>query len=264
VVDVNFGVLKIDSGFNVTNFCFIKNPNGQTSLKYNPVDSCLYTGAYSAVFKIDSGGNLASPVTIGDTSNSGYADGNGTSARFNGLSGGCIHAGSFYIVDANNELIRKIDLATLDTTTVSGTYNIAGASNLSLGPVVGNVSISTYLINSMIVLDASNVTFNSNRTVTLSIAYLYGPSGPPQFIIDNALPVPGTQIKFNTGVRSGFTGTLGVIPMPPMVAPPNAMYYVLLAQLSAAPDSGSLEITYGKMTATPTQQVSAFQVSGGT
>jgi hypothetical protein len=66
----------------------------------------------------------------------GYVDGTGTSVKFFYPRGLAILNGYLYICDANNYLIRRMDLTTFAVTTVAGTYGVSGYSD-GIGTAAG-------------------------------------------------------------------------------------------------------------------------------
>lgn len=100
---------------------------------------------YPTGLAIDNNGNLYVPdlhkirkvtpqgvvSTIAGGAGRGSNDGIGTNARFNTLSAVVIdkNNSNLYVVDQMNFLIRKIDLATLEVTTIAGTDGVLGNTN---------------------------------------------------------------------------------------------------------------------------------------
>lgn len=90
----------------------------------------LYVLGYDSTFRVLTVGDGATPFpTAGDPmSVPGFADGTGTAAKFNqpqGIAVDLAH-GVAYIADTNNAVIRKVVVATGQTTTFLGTANMVG------------------------------------------------------------------------------------------------------------------------------------------
>lgn len=72
---------------------------------------------------------LSSVSTLAGTGTPGYADGSGSSARFNRIAKGVFDStGNYFVADTDNHVIRKIS-ATGDVTTFAGLANILGSTD---------------------------------------------------------------------------------------------------------------------------------------
>jgi sugar lactone lactonase YvrE len=116
----------------------------------------LYFADKNRVYKMTTDGVTLSPLA-GDAS-AGYADGSGSSARFNGLRGIAVDgAGNVYVSDTNNKAIRKISPTGAVTTLASGlpgypgsvvvdangrVYVCLGAGNFDSGIAIAKINAS--------------------------------------------------------------------------------------------------------------------------
>lgn len=87
----------------------------------------LITACGTCVRKISPSGNVT--TIAGDLSRSGYVDGEGAAARFNGASGVCVVGNSIFVADSGNQRIRQI--------TFNAQPQIVPPSNLSLSTYPG-------------------------------------------------------------------------------------------------------------------------------
>jgi DNA-binding beta-propeller fold protein YncE len=92
--------------------------NGTTARFWNPQG--LAVDGVGNIYVADTGNNVVRKITpmgqvttiAGLAGVSGFADGPGLQARFNGPAGIAVdHAGNIYVADANNQIIRKIAMA---------------------------------------------------------------------------------------------------------------------------------------------------------
>jgi len=87
----------------------------------------IYFACGSCIRKMNAATNV---VTLaGSFSQSSYANGAGSLARFNGASGVCLSQGMVFVADANNELIRNI--------TFNPTSQAVSGANLGIGTFAG-------------------------------------------------------------------------------------------------------------------------------
>ncbi|HEY8931508.1 MAG TPA: gliding motility-associated C-terminal domain-containing protein, partial [Mucilaginibacter sp.] len=124
-------------------------------------------------------------------SSAGYADGNGSSAKFNGPVGLVVEpSGIVYVADFNNQLVRRI--------TPDGTVStFAGVKGNTTAPVNGIGTQATFGNPIGLALDyigdlyVEDATFNDIRKITIN-----------GYSIDKALPA-GLNLDSSTGVISG-------------------------------------------------------------
>jgi sugar lactone lactonase YvrE len=69
----------------------------------------------------------ARTLVAGSTNESGFADGGGTQARFDHATGLALVAGTLYVTDGNNHVVRAIDLESGEVTTVEGALSPGAA-----------------------------------------------------------------------------------------------------------------------------------------
>jgi hypothetical protein len=66
-------------------------------------------------------------TVAGQAGSAGYSDGIGSTARFNSPRGIAVDDESIYVADNGNELVRQIDLATWNVTSLCGQYGPTGS-----------------------------------------------------------------------------------------------------------------------------------------
>lgn len=95
----------------------------------------LYVSEYRnhSIRRIDLEDSYRVTTIAGKQGSSGYADGSGANARFDWPQGLAVKGTGLFIVDHNNEVIRKIDLNTGIVSTVAGMANIKGNTNDGTG-----------------------------------------------------------------------------------------------------------------------------------
>ena len=120
-------------------------------------------------------------TTLADSAmTSGAADGTGTAARFNFVSGITTDGTNLYVADSRNNTIRQIAIATGDVTTLAGTVGVSGSTD-------GIGSAARFSHSQGITTDGSNlyVTDNANLTIrkiaisTGEVSTLAGRAGVP-------------------------------------------------------------------------------------
>jgi streptogramin lyase len=135
----NYLVRKIDQMRNVTTFAG-KYQNGSnadgvgTNAAFNSIyQMCLddsgnlFLACGNCIRKIDATTNV---VTLaGSFTQTGYTNGVGNLARFNGADGVCVSGGAIYVADSSNQRIRNI--------TNNPTTQIVSPANLQLGTYAG-------------------------------------------------------------------------------------------------------------------------------
>ncbi len=123
------------------------------------VGSNVFLGDKHGIRKIDVSDpeNPSVTTVAGNIDFSGSVDGFGLEARFNTIQGLASDGASLYISDYNNHTIRKLDLATLEVTTLAG---VAGTTGLTDGTgtsaLFKNPFGITYLGGELYVCDYSN------------------------------------------------------------------------------------------------------------
>ncbi|MBI3396758.1 MAG: hypothetical protein HY042_13050, partial [Spirochaetia bacterium] len=151
------------------------------------------------LYVADTGNHTIRRITIADgtvltiagtAGSSGSTNGTGTAARFNGPRGVTTDGNYLYVADTNNDLIRKIDLATMAVTTlagsgVGGTTDAVGTAAQFNGPesltiyngflyVVENVNTSLRMVTvaSQVVQTLAAIG-TTGRGITTDGTYLY-------------------------------------------------------------------------------------------
>ncbi|MDC7123931.1 MAG: hypothetical protein PQJ46_00090 [Spirochaetales bacterium] len=87
------------------------------------------------LYVVDSGNNMIRKIvissgvvtTLAGSTTSGYVDGTGTDARFNGSDGITTDGANLYVTDYNNNMIRKIVISTGEVTTLAGSTEAGSA-----------------------------------------------------------------------------------------------------------------------------------------
>lgn len=136
-------------------------------LAYNSATSQVYVAdSQNNNIRVVSASGVVSTLagsTLGSAGSSGYFNGTGTSAMFNGPSGLAFDphvgtAGALYVADTGNNAIRKIDLATLAVTTYAG--SITGAA----GSADGTSTAASFSYPTGVAVDSSGNLYVTDGT----------------------------------------------------------------------------------------------------
>lgn len=156
-----------------------------SSAAFGGLTEIVSDGTY--LFVADNGNNVIRKVEIatglvttlaGDPNNSGYADGIGSAALFDGPQGLATDGTNLYVSEPNNQLIRKIVIATGEVTTLAGDPGNSGSSN-GLGSAAKFNSPYGLACNGtdLFVSDFSNSTVRKINLATGMVSTLAGSVG---------------------------------------------------------------------------------------
>ena len=199
------GVVTTFAGFpavvgandNTGSLASFRNPSGVVS----DADGNLYVAdsGNHTIRKVTSGGVVT--TFAGTAQSSGWADGTGAAARFNGPTGLAIDgAGNIYVADSGNHTIRMITSGGV-VTTIAGTAGSAGTAD-GTGAAARFRSPSALAVTSsglLYVADTANFTVRRITLSTMQVATLAGSAG-----------LSGTTNGTGTAARFGLVYGLGV------------------------------------------------------
>ena len=173
----------------------------------------LYVADYEnhMVRKVTSAGVVT--TLAGGADIAGYADGQGTAARFMALQGIAVDsAGNVYVTESGNKDVRKISPTGLVTTLAGGVGKFGGPRGLALD-ASGNLYVGDYSANvvrkvtstGVVSLYAGTAPVAGSNDGTISTALFYGPSG---VAIDNSNNLYVADTLNNTVRKISASGTV--------------------------------------------------------
>jgi streptogramin lyase len=229
----NNAIRKIDNRGNVTTLAGngnfgLTNGNGMNATFYRPVGIAVdrfenvYVAdgnqhGYGAIRKIDANGNV---TTFAGGENSGFADGQGSSAMFMNPGGLAFdNSGNLYVGDSENNSIRKVDPST-NVTTIAG-QQLRGTYELSDG--FGTNSTFNWPVG--LAVDASSniyVADMQNNAIRKIYSLINITSSLSQGLIAY-YPLRGNAFDYSTNHNDGVISN--AIPTLDEFGNPNSAYY---------------------------------------
>lgn len=160
----------------------------------------------------------AEVVTLAGNGTSGYLDGTGASAQFNGLYGLAIHENFLYIADRNNHYIRRLNLKTNQVTTLAGTgapINSDGIGTaagvrepINLVIVNGNLYFNSYSGHSIRRIDLGTTEVTTLAGSTSLAGFRDGPASTSLFNNPHGLTTDGKNLYI---VEAGGSNRLRIL-----------------------------------------------------
>jgi len=241
----NYMIRKITPGGLVTTLAgsgFPGSTNGQgTAASFN-FPTGVVVDASGNVYVTDSGNNEIRKITPGGlvtvfagSTTSGHSDGQGSSASFNNPRDIVIdEAGSLYVADTNNDIIRKITSTGLVSTILAGTFwstdgqGIAASLSGPKGVAIdgsGNVYVADYLNNEIrkitsggFVSTLAGSTIPGSTDGIGAAASFDGPTGVAVDVSGNVYVADAGNNKIRKITPGGLVSTLVGISSPQAVA----------------------------------------------